>query len=474
MAFTARLTDSIGNTIDFLDTLGAWCLEYASYQPLDGAAFTENIEAGGFVVESLPLFARSTMPAPKIQTASEEIVTFLENARLWADDPVRTNAIWFEYYAEGDNPVRRLVHGGTLQRRDMPAMPASLELAANVTDGKARSWLTLFLSPWQESLVSDNAGMGTISERGGTLVVSTDGVRQGRLDKLTLSNEVGTGAVGVTTAWIGLRAHRDGFSSFKADWDAFLASSLGAGAVKVAIGGSPSGSTGGGVVQKTLSLGLAKVFDIALADITVADQEHWYGDYTVLARVFNAVSPSDIFGFRLRWGVTETNLTDNNEVFAQGGGSGYIWVDLGKINIPGYAVRDTTLFNSRFVMQLQAEQVGGTGYLMSFDQLVIVPSDRFVKVDTSIGFGIGSSIFEARRNQDEEMTGLVVITGEVRDNSSVRQENWYIPAEGATLVIASGTRNLFSLNDEVYLTSADSTIDVNAGTVDRWEAWQDG
>lgn len=473
MAFTCRLVEEKGGIIDFLSPSAVWCLPYASYTPMDGAAFLGEVDLnGGFVVESVPLFARSTTPAPKIQTATEEIVTYLENARLWKEDNVRTNAIWLEYYADGDAPIRRLVMGGAFKRNDRVGMPASLELAPVTSEGKAEATLILFLSPWQEELNDVNVlSTVALSQLGGLANIVGDGNRQSRVSSIVIGGDTVPNIM--SAAWMGLRANRDGSSSFNPSWDASLASSLGPGAIINAGVG-----TGGGSVELLLTGSLQRMFTISLRDISTVDNEHFFGEYLILGRIKSSPLTADVFGFQMRWGVGQVfsganNLSTNSEVYFQGGNVGdFGWIELGKVSIPGHTARSSALWATNWLIEISAEQIAGTPFTMNFDKLVLMPSDRILYINGGELNDTGYD-WEIYREPNEELIGVLKnASGQVVDSMELRSTNWYIPAEGAKLVFVGGLR--VQPANEVMSLGPTASSPVTMDAYRRWEAWQDG
>lgn len=474
MSFTARLVKESSGSINFLGDLAVWCLEYGRYTPDDGTTFTEGILPGEFVVETLPLFARTTTPAGTIQDETESIVDFLELARLWNKDIVRTEAIWFEYYAEGDAPIRRLVMGGTFQRVGLPGMPASLQ------SSKARGQLILFLSPWQEELNTTSVLSAVLlAQAGGFTAVAGGGNRQGRL--LLEIKGAPSPLQPIDRGWVGIRPIRDGESSFIPDWDASLASSLFGNSINAGIG------TGGGSVEFTPSAaGLAPVFAIKVQDISLTDNEHFYGDYSTLVLIRNTVTANLTFGFQIKWGVDSAsiNLAQNQEVFINSLDNEFYWLEMGEINIPGHAVRTGGLFyKTNFQIEFSAEIVSGVfaGNLY-VDKLLLLPKTHQVKLSGNTvltgGVPVDSRIrWIIRREANEAMNGVTdgsVTDDKIVDVVEIEDSDFYMPTEGGTLVFAAG-----QFISSVGATRVNGTIGVADHDVDldiykRWEAWQDG
>ena len=474
MSFTARLTRDSGGSVNFLGASIVFHLEYGLYVPNDGATFTEDVVQGGFVVETLPLFARTTIPAGTIQDENDKIVEFLELARLWKKDTVRTNAIWFEYYAEGDAPVRRLVMGGSFQRVGLPGMPASLE------GSRARGQLILFLSPWQEelSLTSVLSGV-SLAQAGGFTTVVGGGNRQGRLF-LEIKGAAAPNQP-IDRGWAGIRPTRDGDSAFNPDWDVSLASNLFGNSVNAGIG------TGGGSVEFTPSAsGLSPVFAIEVRDISATDHEHFYGDYSVLALVRNTVTASLTFGFQIKWGVDSQsiNLAQNQEVFINSLDDEFYWLEMGEINIPGHSVRTGgVFFVTNFQIEFSAEIVSGVfaGNLY-VDKLLLVPKTHQVKLsgNTFLSGGVPTNQrtqWIIRREANETINGVTNNSESVpriRDIVEVEDSDFYMPVEGGKLVFAAG-QFVSSVGAAIVDgTAGPATHPIDLDLYKRWEGWQDG
>lgn len=474
MAKICRLyTESGGVNIDLVG--GVFQLDYPVPAPPEWMP-----GADGLVQQTYPLTA---LVADDVPAATETLANALEGARLYAGDPHRYDPLWFEYYNdEKEGATRRLVLDGVLQRVSVWGHEALL------AEATARANLLLICRPEAEAsetvdvgavvgggmrllsgvgppTYSAGSGGATLDGVGGTLSISGNGSRPGRIGKLTVTRNTGT----IGRLYAGIKPAR-GYddSAFDPVWDAYAGTAV---AVTTQETSPLTDYVGSGYMLTTPVLAdtLLHSWTLRLDDIAATDHRAFYGSYYAIGRIYVPLGSNE-YGVQIRHGIETTTgtpqLTINEEVIVDDGGGSWILVNMGRITIPGAGGRSAGNDLANFAIRVYVEQIGGTGGYVAWDSFILIPAEHYLSFDTQMELANAGDHWYAYTHPD----GAVEIVqrdsaGTIEDVAHPDTVDWRCPHTGGTLVIVACR--------QAGSSQTSMNVDVSLEISERHMGWRD-
>lgn len=455
MAQTLRLTDGT-TTVDLLNgplrlESGSWRTRTPavknsySHSPFGAQSEFDYYEV---VVETMTLFGEDE--AEILISRINRVEDLLEQARLWHVDKTRTDPVWLEWEAEGENGLRRsLIYEGSLQHL------SGIGISPMIQSGVMRVTLTLSRHPlWESSSPIDLHAADyfpsisyPLSNFGGIWNLQIyGGIAPGRIAHLRVSSNNVSGAKG--RVWVGIRPFHIGI----ADFDPVMElESAGTGSYSDGELGTDASvqsdvtASGNNFVRVTFG----STEDMALRiTMTMEDavgggldkKGAYFGRYLVLLR-YRVSSADTQAAIQLKYGY-DTGHYENEKVYTDSGDTYWRLLPLGEIIIPPGQVLLDVSFNldirytlASLQFQIFAERVSGAGTL-DLDALCLMPSDHIAMVnDYQLPQGVW---FMTLENDEVSAISNGEIGGPIQYNPNIEfsMRNFYYPTEGGVIVVA--------------------------------------
>lgn len=483
MAFVLRLYNT-ENNIDLISGNGL--------QAMDEWAPTVMPDSDGYFQEVIPMVI-------KVQGTAESVVesivtentwlieTLLNYARAWRDNPFQiVNAVWFEWQPDGASAQRAVVVDGYLQplisNTSTPHLRAGEVVRVNLvlkrlgweSDNTRTFGFTIpdgtWFMPYGPFTYADGAE-ATVPAMGGTLELDTYATKAGRIKGLHIQHVTGN----VVSLWAGIHPTTEP-ESFTAVWEAEIG--IRGGQVSLE---TPDVTASNSKYLQTTFLALNdKAASYRIENIGPTGTEGagadvldplYFGRFLVLMRyrIPSAVSGM-VFGVTLEHGVVNKNALEEVIVEADTTASGWNYIELGEVNIPGTILRNGYTGNVYYSFDLQLEQIAGSLTDFDIDCLVVVPSKHMCRVS---GANMTSDLEEIviMTSEDNEVVAIQRLSGgeDVVYTLNPEPRNWFVPPDVQNSVLVVVTTNSAS-----YPAPNDIGDEVGLGIeiVEQWTTWR--
>lgn len=359
-----------------------------------------------------------------IRTTKDEINQYIEAARLFDENDVKADPVWWRWQSEGESAKQAVIFDGAAELLTRGPFNTALRPG----DGSILELALQRHHQWEATSATQKTS-SSISTLGGTHYLgAVGGSSPGRIASLLVLADAPDA---VSRYWIGIKPDHLTSGFLNPLWE-LEDGSLGTDASVV----SDGNASGGDMVQVSFSTNedLVERVHISASDVVVSDYEEFAGRFLALLRC--KVSTSDTValvqlrqGWRGQIGQTETIVTSQ----IINGQTGYKLIEMGNIKIPVTEHRGT-ISDSRIAdstLSIWAERVSGSGTLQ-LDVIGLCPSEHMVTAfyggtmpDLSGPFFYTSPI--------DTQYAVVEISGEF-GNVEPEFRDWFMPVAGGTLV----------------------------------------
>lgn len=473
MAEERIYTESGSIDIDLFS--GTWKSVYGVFAP--GASMDEalsQLRTGEHIPTVKPLLAETS---GDWSSAAEAIELALEKARLWRNDPIRYEPIWYKCRPDGAQALRYLIVGGYFQVIPMPGIDWQINSRLRRADltmylhkappeGNTERYIgtlpdylsgggTHSMAPAPPTVPAFGVGGAGLSTIGGALSIAGNGTRPGRIQVMALDADSGLTGAAITKVWAGIKPlHFEAGGA--TDFDPVQSF--------IATPASPftNGTGGAGIdsyVYSELDYNGGAWGNAVQASIGGADDlRHYYGRYVALLRYkITAESGTDpVIRARLQYAAsqdyyTEAVYLDNLAVMSTFG-----VVDMGIIQVPAGTGRvPLGATGASQTIRIQANMLtSGDTATVQFCRLVLIPYPIFCRLGAAaIQYFVGTpdtsystDIYTHADDSYEAITRGVTYARSGDAQANVQPE-WYMPVEGGILVVA-GAYSLGSWPDQ--------------------------
>lgn len=463
---------------------GTWRLLHEEWAPTLFQGDKETQEVIPLV--SKPLAATSAAYVDTaINEGSQPLEELLRQGALWKENPSRAQSVWFEWQPDGASVQRAAVVGGYLQplpgRTHSPHVERGQPIRANLV---IKRWGWESPQTRQEGVVASGGGwfmpsgpptypgqqLGTISATGGTVDIAAGGTAPGRMKLLKIRKMSGN----VITAWMGIKPTNMGVANFTPVWEA----EIGAGGAQCTLTDSDSTASNGTYYSVTFTTLNDNGLPYRISNIGPSGTEgagatpippDFWGQYLVLMRYrLPSVAGGEVFGATLKAGVVNKVALDEVLITAEDAASGWNWIEMGEVVIPGFATRNGYAGDVWYSFDLQLQQIAGTLTDFDVDCFLLIPTEHYCRVGSaSLTSTLEEIVVETAENDEVFAWQRLIDDEEALYMLFPEPRNWNVPIEGGVLVIAT-------TNNASFAGATDVTNEVAVGMeiVDRWATWR--
>lgn len=407
------------------------------------------------ITETFDLVGQGTPAA--LRSAKAELEELLEQARRWHGDVYEMQSVWLCVGSEGELRRRALIYHGSTQ--DLNEKGANPFLSTGQAIETARLRVTICRHPlWEHYGNNGNFALDVSCLGGSTDPTNTGvGVAPGRIEQLKVSGDTTIGTA-LERFWVGIRRADYGVTSFVPLWECESGTvPADADTALSADGTDATASPGAGAnpnkVEVTYDekVTLLKRLSIKVGDIIASDYDDMAGRYVVLLRGKVSAGTS---GIQLRYGTTsapDATFDRCEEVFLDE--TSWNLIELGEVEIPPH-LRLQLATGSADVqyseLQIWAEEISGTGTVLSLDCLVLIPAEHYVSATgCEILYSAGSDAYVYTLEND-------TVQGYAEDSSTGAKRllqdlvvrDWYVPTQDY-VAIGAAQRNGVSVIDDI-------------------------